>query len=159
MPSALHILRWSVICLACFFLLIRIRISAITAHIPVDIPGYQVNRLGCNHRASSAAGGGDGILHLCFNTFIIIIPATPWYPEMKFVVRSIVVYRDVLASVSNLKLLKCHFGNQKIKKQIIVNTRCFPAGHHDRHRILLLLVLTLDCSNGDVMNTLSVALQ
>jgi len=45
MPSVLHILRWSIIGLRCFFLLIRIRIVAILALIPVNITGSQVSPL------------------------------------------------------------------------------------------------------------------
>jgi hypothetical protein len=47
--------------LRCFFLLIRIRIIAILALIPVDITGSQVKPLEFSCGLSSPAGGGDGI--------------------------------------------------------------------------------------------------
>jgi len=43
MPSVLHILHWFIISLRCLFLLIRIRIIAILAHIPVHNTGSRVN--------------------------------------------------------------------------------------------------------------------
>jgi hypothetical protein len=43
MPSVLHILRWSIIGLRCFFRLIRLRILAILPIIPVAITGSQVS--------------------------------------------------------------------------------------------------------------------
>jgi hypothetical protein len=41
------------------------------------------------------AGGGDRIAHIAFITFIFVISAAAWHPEMKFVIRAIVLYRDV----------------------------------------------------------------
>ena len=143
----------------CFFLLIRIRIIAILALIPVDITGSQVKPLEFRRGPSSTAGGGDGIAIIAFITFIFVIPAAPWHPEMKFVTRSIVVYQDVWVSTSNLRLLKRHFRGQIIKKNSIVTTGCFHADYHGRLWVLRLLDLTLDCTKSVVINHLLVALR
>jgi len=147
--------------LRCFFLLIRIRIRivAILALIPVDITGSQVKPLEFSRGPSSPAGGADGIVLVAFVTFIFVIPAAPWHPEMKFVIRAIVVYRDVWVSASDLRLLKRHFGGQIVKKNSIVNTRCFRADDHGRRWVLRLLDLTLDCSKSVVIHPLLVALR
>jgi hypothetical protein len=78
--------------LRCFILLIRIRIIAILAVIPVDIAGSQVKPLQLSSGLSRPAAGGDGI---AFVTFIFEILAAPWHPKMQLVIRAIVVYRDV----------------------------------------------------------------
>ena len=129
MPSVLHILRWSIIGLRCFFLLICIRIIAILAPIPVDITGSQIKPLELSRGPSSPAGGGNGIT---FITCIFEMPAATWHPEMQFVMRVIVVYRDVVVSASDLRFLKRHFWGQIVKKNSIVNMRCFHADHHGR---------------------------
>ena len=154
MPSVLHILHWSIIEMRCFFLLIRI--IAILALIPVDIAGSHVKPLEFSRSPSSPAGGGDGI---AFVTLILEISAAPWYPEMQFVIHEIVVYRDVWVSASDLRFLHRHFGGQLIKKNSVVNTRCFHADHDSRRWVLRLLDLTLDCGKSVVKHPLLVALQ
>jgi hypothetical protein len=57
----------------------------------------------------SPAGGGDGIILVDFVSFIVVILAAPWHPEMNFVIHTIVVYRDDAVSASDLRLLKRHF--------------------------------------------------
>ena len=146
MPSVLHILRWSIIGLRCFFLRLRIRIIALLALIPVDIAGSQVKPLSFSYGPSSTAGGGHGITHVAFITFIIIITAAPWRPEMKFIIHAIVVYRNVWVSASDLRLLKRHFGGQLLKQNSILNTRCFHTDHDGRGWVLFLLDLELDCT-------------
>jgi hypothetical protein len=91
-PSVLHILHGSIIGLRWFVLLIRICIIAILALIPVDITGSPVKPLKFSRGPSSPAGGGNGI---AFVTSIIEIPAAPWDCELQFVIRAIVVSRDV----------------------------------------------------------------
>jgi len=78
---------------------------------------------------------------------------------MKFVIRAIVVHRDVWVSASKLRLLKRYFGGQIIKKNSIVNKCCFQADHHCRRWVLRLLDLTPDCSKSDVIHPLLVALR
>jgi len=166
MPSVLHILHWSIMCLQCFFLLIRIGIVTILTLIPVtilvlipiDIAGSEVKPLEFHCGPLSPAGGGDGIAIVAFITFIFVIPTAPWHHEIKFVICAIVVYRDVWVSASDLRLLKRHFGGQIIRKNSIVNTRCFHADHLGRCWILRLLDLTLDCSKSVVIHPLLVAL-
>jgi hypothetical protein len=79
------------------FLLIRIRIRivAVLNLLPVDITGSQVKHLECGCGLASPARGGDVIALIAFVTFIFVIPAAPWHPEMQFVIRAIDVYRDV----------------------------------------------------------------
>jgi len=78
--------------------------------IPVDITGSQVKPVEFRRGPSSPAGGKDGIAIVPLITFLIVIPAAPWHPEMKFVIRAIDVYRDVWVSASDVRLLKRHFG-------------------------------------------------
>jgi len=60
MPSVLHILRWSIISLRCFVLLIRIRIVAILVLIPFDITGSQVNEKWPGKGKKTKDGKGKG---------------------------------------------------------------------------------------------------
>jgi hypothetical protein len=101
----------------------------------------------------------DGIVPIAIITVIFSIPAVPWHPEMKSVIHAIIVYRNVSVSASHLRLLKRHFGGQIIKKNSIVNTRCFHANHHGRRWVLSLLNLTLNWSNSVVIHPLLVALR
>jgi hypothetical protein len=78
--------------LRCFFLLIRLRIIAILALIPVDIIASKVKPLEFSSGPSWPAGGSDGI---AFVTLIFEIPAAPWHPKMQFVIYAIVVNRFV----------------------------------------------------------------
>jgi hypothetical protein len=140
--------------LRCFFLLIRIHNIAILALIPVDITGFQVKPLEFSCGPSSPAGSGNCIALV---TFIFEMPATPWHPEMQFVILAIVVYWNVLVSASDLRFLKRHFGGQIVKKNSIVNMRCFHTDHHGRRWVLRLLNLTLDCGKSVVLHPLLVA--
>jgi hypothetical protein len=108
---------------------------------------------------SSLAGGGDVIALIAFVTFIIIIPAAPWYPEMLLVIDAIVVYQHILVSASDLRLLQQHFGGQLVKKSSIVNTRCLHADEHSRRGVSRLLDQTLDCSKRVFVHSLLVALR
>jgi hypothetical protein len=112
----------------------------------VDITGSQVKPLKLSRGPSSPAGGGDGIALVAFVTFIFEIPATPWHPEMQFVIRAIVIYRDVWVSACELKLLNRHFGGQIVEKNSIGNTCCFPADDHGRRWVLRLLDTKLNYS-------------
>jgi len=127
-PSVLHILRWSIIGLQCLFLLILIRIITIFAPIPVDITGSQIKPLEFSRRLSSLAGGEDGIAHVAFITFIFVISAAPWHPEMNFAIHAIDVYQDVWVSASGFRLLKRHFRGQIIKKNSISKKYICPGG-------------------------------
>ena len=98
-------------------------------------------------------------MQVAFITFISVIRTVPWDPEMKFVIRAIVVNWDVWVSASDLRLLKRHFGGQMIKKNSIVNTRCFHADYHGRSWVLGTLDLTLDCSRSAVIHPLLAALR
>jgi hypothetical protein len=139
-----------------FFLLIRIRIIAILALIPVDVTDSQVEPLKFSHSPASPAGGGDSI---AFVTFIFEMPTAPWHPEVQFVIRAIVVCQDVWLSASNVRFLKRHFGGQTVKKNSIVNTRCFCADHHGWRSVLRLLDLTLDCGKSVGIHPLLLALR
>jgi hypothetical protein len=86
--------------LRCFVLRIRICILAILAIIRVDITGSQVKPLEFSRGPWSPDGGGDCIALV---TNIFEIPAAPWHPEMQFVIRTIVAYRDVLLTAGNLR--------------------------------------------------------
>jgi len=50
------------------------------------------------------AGGGDGIVVVAFDTFIIRISAALWHHDMQFVIGAIVVYRDVLGQCFGSKV-------------------------------------------------------
>jgi len=78
---------------------------------------------------------------------------------MQFVIRAIVVYRDVWVCDSNLKLLKRYFEGEIVKKNSVVNTRCFHADDHGMRGVLRLLDLTLDCRKSVVIHPLLVALR
>jgi len=108
---------------------------------------------------SSPAGGGDGIALVDFVTFDFVIPATPLLPEMEFVIRAIVVYRDVWVSASDLRLLMRYFRGLIVKMKRIANTRCFHADDLGRRWVLCLLNLTLDCGKSGFIHPLSVALR
>jgi hypothetical protein len=82
----------------------------------------------------------------------------PWHPEMQYMMRAIVVYWDVWDSASNLSFLKRHYRGQTVKKNSIVNPRCFHADYHGRRWVLRLLDLTLDCGKSVVIHPLLVAL-
>jgi hypothetical protein len=138
---------------------IRIHIVAILALIPVDITASQVKPLDFSRGPSSPAGGGVSIAHVAFITFIFVISSAPWHPVMKFVIRTIVVDRDVWVSASDLMLLKRHFGGEIIKKNSIVRTHCIYADYHGRPWVLLLLDLSLDCRKSVVIHPLLVALR
>jgi len=159
MPSVLHILRWSMIRLWCFFLVMRICTVTILPLIPVHITESEVTPLDFRGGLPSPADGGDVIAIVTFITLIFVIPAAPWHPEMKFVIRAIVVYRDVWVNTSDLMLLKCHFGRQIIKENTIVNTHCLHTDHHGRRWVLCLLDVTLDCSKSVVIHPLLIALR
>jgi len=161
MPWVLHILRWSIIGLRCFFRLICICISiiAVLAIIPVDITCSQVKPLEFSHRGLSVAGGVDGIALIASLTILFEIPGASCNPEMQFVIRAIVVYPDVWVSPSDLTRLKRHFGRRIVKKDSIVHTHCFRADHDGRRWVLSLLDLTLHCSKSDVIHPVLVALR
>jgi hypothetical protein len=118
--------------LRCFFLLIWIRIVVIVALIPNHSTGSQVNPVEFSRGQSSLAGDGDDIALVDFVTFIIVILAANWHPKKRFVIRTIVFYRDIWVSSSDLRLLKRHLGGQTVKKNSIVNTRCFRADDRSR---------------------------
>jgi hypothetical protein len=44
---------------------------------------------------SLRVGNGDRIVLVTFVTFILVIPAAPWHPERKYVIRVIVAYTTV----------------------------------------------------------------
>jgi hypothetical protein len=100
----------------------RMRIVASLTLIPVDITGSQVKPFEFSCGQSSPAGGADGIMLVTFVTFIFVILAAPWHPEMQIVICAIVVYRYFSVSASDLRILKRHFGGQIVKKNCIVNT-------------------------------------
>jgi hypothetical protein len=52
--------------------------------------------------------------HVTFVTFIFVNPSAPWHPEMKFLVRAVVVYRNGWVSASDLRLLKSHFNQEEL---------------------------------------------
>jgi len=186
MPLVLQILCWSILCLACIFLLIRIHIVAIVSvfqflHwwsiglwsfilvicisiiailtlIPVDISGLQAKPLECSCGPSSLAGSGDDNLRIAFINIIFVIPAAPWYPEMLFLISAIVVYGDVWVSASNLRLLRHHFGGQIVKTTRIVNMSFLHPDDHGRRWVLRLLDLTHDCCKVVFIHPLLVAL-
>jgi hypothetical protein len=87
------------------FLVIGIRIVAIVALISVHTTGSQVKPLVFSCGPSSPAAGGDGIALVDFITFVGVILAAPWQPQMQIVIRTIVAYRDVWVSASNLRRL------------------------------------------------------
>jgi len=126
---------------------------------PFDIAGSQGKPLKFSHGPSSPAGGGDGISLVAFITFIFVIPAAPWHPEMQFVICAIVVYRDVWVSASDLRLLKRYFGGQIVKMNRIVKSRCFHADDLCRRWVLGLLDLMLDCCKSVFIHPLLVALR
>jgi len=154
-PSVLHILRWSIIGLQCLFLHICFHIIASLDLIPVDITGSQDPALEFIRGPSSPAGGGDD---LTFITFMLIIAAAPWHADMQFVIRAIVVYRDVWVSASDLRVLKRPFGGQIVNRDRIVSTHCTRADDHGRHRVLRLLDLMVDCRKSVFIHPLLVAL-
>jgi hypothetical protein len=78
---------------------------------------------------------------------------------MQFVICTIIVYRDVLVSASDLWLLKRHLGGLIAKKNSIVNLRCFHADNRGGNWVLRLLDLTLDCRKSVFIHPLLVALQ
>jgi len=83
----------------------------------------------------------------------------PVISEMQFVMRTIVVYRDIWDSTSDLRLLTCHLGGKILKKNSIVNTRCFHGNDLSRHWVLRLLDLALECSKSVFKHPLLVALR
>jgi hypothetical protein len=74
----------------------------------------------------------DGIVHVDFITFIFVIPAAPWHPEMKFVNSLMVVYWNVWVRASDHSLLKRHFPGHILKENRIPNTRSVHADQHGR---------------------------
>jgi len=82
MPSVLHNLRSSMIGLWFFCLLIPIHIVPFLALIPFDIAGSQVLPLEFSCTPSSLDGGRDGIALITFVTFIFVLSAAPWHPEI-----------------------------------------------------------------------------
>jgi hypothetical protein len=141
----------------CFFR--PIRIIPILALLTIDIPGSPVKHHEFSRRPLSQAGSGHGIALVAFITFIIVIPAAPWHHKLRFVMRAIVVYRDVLVSASDRTLLMRHFGGRIVKNNNIVNNRCFYANHHRRGWVLRLLDLTFDCSKNAFIHPLMAALR
>jgi len=148
MPSVLHILHWPIIGLRFFFVLIRIRILAIIALIPVDITGFQVKPLEFSCVLWWLGGGRDSIVVIAFVTCTFAIPADTCHPEMQFIIGAIVSYRDVWVSASDLRFLKHQFGGQIVKKNGIVNIRCFHADSPSRCCVLRVFNSTLDCSKS-----------
>jgi hypothetical protein len=142
--------------LRCFFLLLPVGIIAILGLISVDITGSQVKPLEFSRGPMSPAGAGDGVALVALDTFFFAISAAPWHPEMQFVIRAIVVYWDVWVSASDHRFLKRHLGCQIVKKDSMVNTRCFRSDDHGRHCVLLLLDLMLDCSKSIFIHPLFV---
>jgi hypothetical protein len=128
------------------------------ALVLVDIPRAQVKPLDLSRNLSSPAGIWDGIALVSFVTMISLIPAAPLHPEMQFGIRAIDVYRDVSLSASDLMFLKCHFAVQIVKKDTIVNTRCFHTENHIRHWVLRLLDLSLYGSKSVFIHPLLVVL-
>jgi hypothetical protein len=55
----------------------RIRILAIVALLPVHITGSQIKHLEFCCGPSWPTGGGDGIAHVDFVTFIVVILTAP----------------------------------------------------------------------------------
>jgi len=96
---------------------------------------------------------------LTFVTFMSVITAACVNPKMQFVIRAILIYRDVLVSESDPRLLKCHFRGQIVKMNSIVNMCWFQADNHSRGWVVHLLDLTLDCSNSVVIHPLLGALR
>jgi hypothetical protein len=98
--------------LRCFFglILIRIRIIAILARIPIDITGSHVKPPEFSHRALWLAGGVDGIALVASLTIVLEISGGSCHAELQFIIRAIVVYWDVWDIASDLRLLKHHFG-------------------------------------------------
>jgi len=158
MPSILNIMCWSINGLQSWFILIRIRIITIHTHIPVNITGSKVKPVQFSRSLTSVADGVDGMKLVIFVTFIFLISTAPWHPKMQFVIHAIVVHWDVWVSASDLRLLKWHFGGQIVKKNRIVNMRCFHAHDHGRRWVLHLLDLMRDCSKSVLINPLLVAL-
>jgi hypothetical protein len=140
------------------FLLIRIRIIAVVALVPVHISASQVKPLEFSCGPSSPADYGDGIVLVDFVTFIVVILAAPSDPEMQIIIRTIVVYRDVWVSASDLRLLTHHLGGQILRKNSIVNMRWFRADGRGRRWVLRLVYQTLDCHKSVFRHPLSVAL-
>ena len=94
------------------------------------------------------ASGGDGIMLVAFVTFIYVIPAAPWHPEMQWVNRAIAVNRDVWVSVADPTVLERPLGDQIVKKNSIVSMPFFHADDYGRHWVLRLLYLTLDSTSA-----------
>ena len=159
MPSVLQSLCRSIIDERFFFLLIQICIIANVALILIDITASQVNPHKFSWGPSLLAGGGDGIAPVAFIALVFVIPTAPWHAEMHFVICGIVVYQDVRVSGSDLRLLKRYFGDQIVKKNTIVNMRCFHVDDHGRRWVLRLLDLTLDCGKSVFIHPLLVALR
>jgi len=159
--SVLHILRWSIIGLRCFFPHIRIPILiiAILALIPVEIPGSGVKLVQFGRRPSELAASWDGIALVTFVTFIFVIPSAPWRSEMQFIICASVVYHDGWVSASDLRVLKHHCGGQIVEKIGIVNTCCFHTDDHGRRWVLCLMDLTLHCSKSVFIHPLLLALR
>jgi hypothetical protein len=146
MPWLLNILHGSIIGLWWLFLLIRIHIVAILGPILVDITGAQAKPLELSCGPLSPAGGWDGIVLVAFVTFIFVILAAPWHPELKGPLHAIVVQQDVWVSASDLWMLKRLIGRPIIKMNSTVNTCRFHADDHRRWRVLRRLDYTLDCT-------------
>jgi hypothetical protein len=70
---------------------------------------------------------GNGITLVDFVTFIFVILAAPWHPDMQFVICSIVRYWDIWVSASDFRLLKRHFRGNTVKYNSIAHTSCFHA--------------------------------
>jgi len=202
MPSVLHIVRWSIITLRCFFLLIRIHIVTILSLIPVDITSCQgktynpfspqhselihhqlAMRLPHHlqphhrtprphpHRHHRFPGQTSWVqLHAMFpgwrwgwHSTHRIVHLHYRNPHCPMGSRNAVCHpcncclSECFGRWLYLWLLKHHFGCQIVKKNSMVNMRCFHRDDHSRRCILHLLDLTLDCSNSVFIHPLLVA--
>jgi len=95
MPWVLQILRWSIIGLRWFFLIIHICIVAMVTLIPIDFTGSQFNPLEFSWGPVLPAGSENGIVLVASVNCIIVIPIGRCNPELQCVFPANDVYRDV----------------------------------------------------------------
>jgi hypothetical protein len=133
------------------------RIVAIITLLPIHITGSQVKPLEFYCGPSWPAGGGEGITLIDIVTLIVVTLVAPWDPEMQFLICTVVFYRDVWVTASNLRFLKRYLRGRIVKMNSIVITRCCCAGDLGRHWVLRQLNLKLDCRKSVLIHPLSVA--
>jgi len=124
----------------------------------MDITGSHLKLLKLSHGLLSPGDGAEGIELIASVTFIFVIPAVCRHPNMQFVIHAFVVSQDVWVSASDRRHIKCHFGDQIVKMNGIINTCHLHADNHGRRWVLRLSDLTLDCSKSVFIHPLLLAL-